>query len=112
MNSEKDFSCASPPRPTTAPVMSGDYSDTAKEFGRTKDVERIFSVKRGTHVCNLPTETFKLASHGRHVDLLADFRDTLQCFACLSAAIACIIQVFNNDLCFLGDRRGDHDCFQ
>ena len=48
MNSEKDFSCASPPRPTTARVTPGDFSDTAKEFGRTKDVERIFSVKRGT----------------------------------------------------------------
>ena len=49
MNSEqKDFSCASPPRTTTAPMTPGDFSDTAKEFGRTKDVERIFSVKRGT----------------------------------------------------------------
>ena len=48
MNSEKDFLCASPPCPTTAPVMLGDFSYTAKEFGRTKDVERIFSVKRGT----------------------------------------------------------------
>jgi hypothetical protein len=48
MNSEqKDFACASPPR-TTAQVTPGDFSDTAKEFGRTKDVERIFSVKRGT----------------------------------------------------------------
>ena len=33
---------------TTAPVTPGDFSDTAKEFGRTKDVERIFSIKRGT----------------------------------------------------------------
>jgi hypothetical protein len=49
MNGEqKDFSRASQPRMTTAPVMPGDFSDTAKEFGRTKDVERIFSVKRGT----------------------------------------------------------------
>jgi hypothetical protein len=49
MNSEqKDFPCASPPRTTTAPVTPGDFSDTAKEFGRTKDVERIFSVKHGT----------------------------------------------------------------
>ena len=48
MNSENDFSCASPPRSTTAPVTQSDFSDTAKEFGRTKDVERIFSVKRGT----------------------------------------------------------------
>jgi hypothetical protein len=49
MNSEqKDFARASPPRMTAAPVTPGDFSDTAKEFGRTKDVERIFSVKRGT----------------------------------------------------------------
>ena len=49
MNSEqKDFACGSPPRTTTAPVTPGDFSDMAKEFGRTKDVERIFSVKRGT----------------------------------------------------------------
>jgi len=49
MSSErKDSPCASPLRTTTAPVMPGDFSDTAKEFGRTKDVERIFSVKRGT----------------------------------------------------------------
>jgi len=33
---------------TTAPVTPGDFSGVAKEFGRTKDVERIFSVKRGT----------------------------------------------------------------
>jgi hypothetical protein len=33
---------------TAAPVTPGDFSDMAKEFGRTKDVERIFSVKRGT----------------------------------------------------------------
>ena len=37
-----------PQRTTTTPVTPGDFSDTAKEFGRTKDVERIFSVKRGT----------------------------------------------------------------
>src|SRR5258708_7951972 len=49
MNSgQKDFACASPPHTTTAPVTPADFSDTAKEFGRTKDVERIFSVKRGT----------------------------------------------------------------
>jgi len=35
-------------QPTAAPVMPGNFSDTAKEFGRTKDVERVFSVKRGT----------------------------------------------------------------
>jgi hypothetical protein len=29
-------------------VTPGDFSDTAKEFGRTKDVERVFSLKRGT----------------------------------------------------------------
>jgi hypothetical protein len=45
---QKDFSRASPPHTTSAPVTPGDFSDTAKEFGRTKDVERIFSVKRGT----------------------------------------------------------------
>jgi hypothetical protein len=33
---------------TTAPARPGDFNDTAKEFGRTKDVERVFSVKRGT----------------------------------------------------------------
>jgi hypothetical protein len=49
MNGErKDFSSVSPSSVTTAPVTPGDFSDTAKEFGRTKDVERIFSVKRGT----------------------------------------------------------------
>ena len=49
MNREqRDFACAGPPRPTTALVTPGDFSDTAKEFGRTKDVERVFSVKRGT----------------------------------------------------------------
>ena len=45
---QKDFSRASPPHTTAAPVTPGDFSDTAKEFGRTKDVECIFSVKRGT----------------------------------------------------------------
>ncbi len=49
MNSEqKDSPCASPPHTTTALVTPGDFSDMAKEFGRTKDVERIFSLKRGT----------------------------------------------------------------
>ena len=43
-----DVSCASPSSTTIAPVTSGDFRDTAKEFGRTKDVERVFSVKRGT----------------------------------------------------------------
>jgi hypothetical protein len=33
---------------TVGPVTPSDFSDTTKEFGRTKDVERIFSVKRGT----------------------------------------------------------------
>ena len=48
MNIENDSSCANPPRTTTALVAPGNFSDAAKEFGRTKDVERIFSVKRGT----------------------------------------------------------------
>ena len=49
MNGErKDFLSGSPSCVTAAPVMPGDFSDTEKEFGRTKDVERIFSVKRGT----------------------------------------------------------------
>jgi hypothetical protein len=49
MNGErKDFLSVSPSCVTAAPVTPGDFSDTAKEFGRTKDVERIFSVKRGT----------------------------------------------------------------
>jgi hypothetical protein len=49
MGSEvKDSVSAGLQRTSTAPVMPGDFSDTAKEFGRTKDVERVFSVKRGT----------------------------------------------------------------
>jgi hypothetical protein len=49
MNGErKDFARVVPLHTTTAPVRPGDFSDTAKEFGRTKDVERIFSVKRGS----------------------------------------------------------------
>ena len=49
MNGErKDFLSVSPSCVTAAPVTPGDFSDTAKEFGRTKDVERIFSVKRGS----------------------------------------------------------------
>jgi hypothetical protein len=49
MSSErKDFASACPLRKTIAPVTPGDFSDAAKEFGRTKDVERVFSVKRGT----------------------------------------------------------------
>ena len=47
-NEVKDSVNVSPLRLTTTPVTPGDFSDTAKEFGRTKDVERIFSVKRGT----------------------------------------------------------------
>jgi hypothetical protein len=49
MSSEgKDFASVSPLHKTIAPVTPGDFSDAAKEFGRTKDVERVFSVKRGT----------------------------------------------------------------
>jgi hypothetical protein len=49
MSSERnDFARVASLHTTTAPVTPGDFSDTAKEFGRTKDVERIFSVKRGT----------------------------------------------------------------
>ena len=49
MNGErKDFSSVNPSCVTAAPVTPGNFSDTTKEFGRTKDVERIFSVKRGT----------------------------------------------------------------
>ena len=47
-NEVKDSVSVSPLRTTVGPVMPGDFSDTTKEFGRTKDVERIFSVKRGT----------------------------------------------------------------
>jgi hypothetical protein len=47
-NAPKDSVNVSPLRTTVVPVTPGDFSDTAKEFGRTKDVERIFSVKRGT----------------------------------------------------------------
>jgi hypothetical protein len=35
-------------RTTTDPVRPGDFNDAAKEFGRTKDVERVCSIKRGT----------------------------------------------------------------
>jgi hypothetical protein len=42
-NQRKDFGSI-----TTAPVMPDNFHDAAKEFGRTKDVERIFSIKRGT----------------------------------------------------------------
>jgi hypothetical protein len=49
MSSEaKNSVSVSPPRLTIAPVTPGDFNDMAKQFGRTKDVERIFSVKRGT----------------------------------------------------------------
>lgn len=44
----KDFLDGIAPSLTTSPVRPSDFSDTAKEFGRTKDVERVFSVKRGT----------------------------------------------------------------
>jgi hypothetical protein len=44
----KDSRSVSPLHMTVGPMTPGDFSDTAKEFGRTKDVERIFSVKRGT----------------------------------------------------------------
>jgi hypothetical protein len=44
----KDSAGVCPLRTTVGPVTPGDFSDTTKEFGRTKDVERIFSVKRGT----------------------------------------------------------------
>ena len=47
-NARKDFLDGIAPSMTTDPVRSGDFSDTVKEFGRTKDVERVFSVKRGT----------------------------------------------------------------
>lgn len=33
---------------SAAPVQAGDFKDAAKEFGRTKDVERVYSVKRGS----------------------------------------------------------------
>lgn len=33
---------------TTAPVQAGNFNNAAKEFGRTKDVEYVFSVKRGS----------------------------------------------------------------
>ena len=45
---QKQFPGSGQPCTTTAPVTPGNFSDTAKEFGRTKDVERVFSVKRGT----------------------------------------------------------------
>jgi hypothetical protein len=33
---------------TTAPVRAGSFSGAKKEFGRTKDVEHVFSIKRGS----------------------------------------------------------------
>jgi len=33
---------------TTAPVKAGDFTDDQKEFGRCHDLERQFSIKRGT----------------------------------------------------------------
>lgn len=33
---------------TTAPVKRGDFTSAIKEFGRTKDVEHVFSIKRGS----------------------------------------------------------------
>ena len=43
---QKQFPGCGQPCTTTAPVTPGNFSDTAKEFGRTKDVERVFSVSR------------------------------------------------------------------
>lgn len=36
------------PETTASPVRTGDFNDSRKEFGRTKDVERVYSVKRGS----------------------------------------------------------------
>lgn len=33
---------------TTQPVQPGDFRDVKKEFGRTRDVEQVYSVKRGS----------------------------------------------------------------
>lgn len=33
---------------TIEPVRAGDFSHATPEFGRTKDVERMFGLKRGT----------------------------------------------------------------
>ena len=33
---------------TTAPVKAGDFEGIMPEFGRTKDVEKYFGIKRGT----------------------------------------------------------------
>lgn len=33
---------------TTAPVERGEFNGAQKEFGRWQDVERIYSIKRGT----------------------------------------------------------------
>jgi hypothetical protein len=35
-------------RKTIAPVQAGDFDSTPKEFGRTKDVETVYSIKRGS----------------------------------------------------------------
>jgi phage terminase Nu1 subunit (DNA packaging protein) len=33
---------------TIAPIEAGDFANSRKEFGRTKDVEHVFSIKRGS----------------------------------------------------------------
>ena len=33
---------------TTAPVQPGDFSAALPEFGRMRDVEKVFGIKRGT----------------------------------------------------------------
>lgn len=33
---------------TTAPIEASDFKDAQKEFGRWQDLERIYSIKRGT----------------------------------------------------------------
>ena len=40
---------------TTAPVFAGNCADLMPEFGRFRDVERLFGIKRGT-VYNLIAE--------------------------------------------------------
>jgi hypothetical protein len=41
-------SASTPAHFTTAPVQAGDTHNLQKEFGRWRDVERMFGIKRGT----------------------------------------------------------------
>ena len=36
------------PTKTVEPIKPGDFSDATPEFGRWQDVQRVYSIKRGT----------------------------------------------------------------